>query len=504
MNPTQFRNELQEQYDRMLEEYQGGLSNTSTAKFRAIVALFQSALALEDPSDIYAVGAGTRPGNLEVRLNQGVRTTLHTTLGLGFIKAVATDATRLTESALTTIEGFLRRGKGNYDTILVLVETDGRIAPSGVVSFHGSPIHEKLMSLLDVPQPFPTRWLDRPSRESGSLERASQSAWSRVEEWKIPNTPLSQLGSFPRQRLVEGCAGSGKSYVLETDADKADHVIRTVFHPESGFSDFLGFLTPATAFRFDSHDETSFSHELPGQPLVYYSMSCGPMLEAYVYAALNPSHHVVLIIEELSRAPAAMVFGEVLQLLDRVEREEPGVRLPPIGFSRYQIRPRTEVARYIDDLQAYPDHTGPLCMRFPDNLYIWATMNRADQNARQLDTAFLRRWKREHRSFDAAGAYDSVPAAYAGKKIEWGKLRRLINHALLDNGVREDKLLGPYFAFADALEDPARFADDVLAYLWHDVLRGEAKNVFPSVRTFTELREAWIAGTQSIGLDASE
>ncbi|HGJ65254.1 TPA: hypothetical protein ENS27_07670, partial [bacterium] len=72
---------LKSLFSTMLETFQGGLSSTSTNKFDEIKTLFQKEFKIQN-SDIYATGAGTRPGNLEVRLSQGVQATTHTVLGL--------------------------------------------------------------------------------------------------------------------------------------------------------------------------------------------------------------------------------------------------------------------------------------------------------------------------------------------------------------------------------------------------------------------------------------
>ena len=56
-----------------------------------------------------------------------------------------------------------------------------------------------------------------------------------------------------------------------------------------------------------------------------------------------------------------------------------------------------------------------------------------------------------------------------GARVIWNKVRRAINTLLLDCGVNEDKLLGPFFLSPDALsdepyggEDKSRFRGRVL------------------------------------------
>ena len=285
---------------------------------------------------------------------------------------------------------------------------------------------------------------------------------------------------------------------MQQDSAGADRVIRAVFHPEFSFSDFVGYLCPQTAYRIDC-PKPVFSPDLVGTPLVYYSFVCGPLLEAYLLSVLNPQHRVVLIIEELSRAPAALVFGDILQLLDRVQPGEHGAELPPTGFSRYEIRPKGEIKKIVEDLEALPSRTSSGCMRFPSNLYIWATMNRADQNARQLDTAFLRRWTREHTSHQAPGLHDSVKIQYAKGHIEWGRFRNQLNALLLESDIKEDKLIGPHFLALASLNNMGKFADDLLAYVWYDILRENGGPVFGDNKTFSDIRDSWVSGTLIIG-----
>lgn len=499
MPDNTFLSKLQSAYAELLRDYAGGLSNTSIGKFKGIRELFAEHLSISERDDVYAIGAGTRPGNIEVRLSQGTRAFAHTKLGLAFVKADNEDrVASLSTSAVVTIKGFLERGKAVYDSIVVLIEVNGRIFPTRLISYPDSSILKELSQIFEGLDKFEVEMLPERSQESGNaVEIATDAVSADKERWIIPDDPSIADFTFPRQRLIEGSPGSGKSYRLAVDAMAADRVIRTVFHPESGFSDFVGYLAPETAFRIEEPAAT-YDKQLPGIPTVFYRLSIGPLLEAYILAVLNPSHRILLVIEELSRAPAALVFGDIIQLLDRVQAGENSKGLPPEGYSRYEIRPRSEVKTLLETLDATPDFTQSGCMRFPPNLYVWATMNRADQNAKQLDTAFLRRWKREHISHDSVGAYDSALLRMGGDDVKWGGFRLWLNTALVNAGMREDKLIGPYFLPPNALASPEQVADDLLAYVWYDVLRERGENVFPGIKTFADLRTKWISGEISV------
>lgn len=97
------------------------LSKTSTKKFDSLRTIIADGLGL-DFKQVYAVSAGTRPGNLEVRLCQGERSTMHTILGLGFMKDEENSAEnrkKLTNSSFVTLTKMLNRGKASYEMTLV-------------------------------------------------------------------------------------------------------------------------------------------------------------------------------------------------------------------------------------------------------------------------------------------------------------------------------------------------------------------------------------------------
>lgn len=66
--------------------------------------------------------------------------------------------------------------------------------------------------------------------------------------------------------------------------------------------------------------------------------------------------------------------------------------------------------------------------------------------------------------------------------VSWDALRRGINQVLLEAGVNEDKLLGPFFISPARLADPDSFTqvfkDKVLLYLFEDAAKTKASKVF--------------------------
>jgi 5-methylcytosine-specific restriction protein B len=299
--------------------------------------------------------------------------------------------------------------------------------------------------------------------------------------------------SIPLQLLVYGCPGSGKSHYLhETCTAEVSHAITTVFHPETVYADFVGVYRPCPIYGSEGVGEFTDDCGRPrehGEPYVTYEFVPGPLIDAYCFAKTNPHATVALIIEEISRANAALVFGDMLQLLDR---SDVGKGVVP-GESVYAIHPKPEIASYLLKHGCASPHD--TTMRFPANLYIWATMNRADQNARQLDAAFLRRWRKRYLSFAAPCAYGDTPVQLpGGKTTTWDTLRTALN-ARLEGIVPEDKLIGPYFLPQSCLSSKESIADDLLGYLWSDVLKSRTSELFlyPS---FAAVRDAWIYGPE--------
>ena len=81
-------------------------------------------------------------------------------------------------------------------------------------------------------------------------------------------------------------------------------------------------------------------------------------------------------------------------------------------------------------------------------MFIWATMNSADQGVFPMDTAFKRRWDFTYLGIDdndqdLQGKYVYL-ADDKSQKVEWNKLRKAINNFLAKEKINEDKQLGPY------------------------------------------------------------
>ena len=136
----------------------------------------------------------------------------------------------------------------------------------------------------------------------------------------------------------------------------------------------------------------------------------------------------------------------------------------------------------------------------PDNLFIWSTMNSADQGVFPMDTAFKRRWNFEYigiddEEVDSVTGVTNVPGKFklppGVKELEWNKLRKAINELLSSDDVKvnEDKLLGPFFINSKKYIVPGTIDEldkefyklvenKVLMYLYEDAAKTKKSKVF--------------------------
>jgi 5-methylcytosine-specific restriction endonuclease McrBC GTP-binding regulatory subunit McrB len=158
--------------------------------------------------------------------------------------------------------------------------------------------------------------------------------------------------------LLYGVPGSGKSHTINEDyCNDENRMERLVFHPDYTYSHFVGQILPSVT-----------------EGNVINSFTPGPFTRLLKKAYDNPGEDYYLIVEEINRGNAPAIFGEVFQLLDRIDS----------GESEYGIS-----NAYIAGI-VYGDESRKV--RIPSNMSIIGTMNTSDQNVFTLDTAFQRRW----------------------------------------------------------------------------------------------------------------
>lgn len=313
---------------------------------------------------------------------------------------------------------------------------------------------------------------------------------------------MSTVVKIPIQKIFFGSPGTGKSYKIDheivpkqlgIDASKnAENIIKTVFHPEYTYGDFMGKLVPITK-----------------SGKVEYNFYGGHFLKAIATAYKNilsakegeKPKNVVLVIDEINRGNSSAIFGTIFQLLDRnedgwssygisVSELEFRTILTLIGFEESGNSGNSILYKYGKfrnvTLEDIPDVLSKLringgggnSMHIPSNLSILATMNTSDNSIYFMDSAFKRRWDWEFINWD--GSKPPTPTyGNAGTLTseEWKKLITNLNafikkHHESVRGI-EDKQIGYYFIQQPVSAD--KIQNKLMFFLWDSVFNRDKK-----------------------------
>ncbi len=306
--------------------------------------------------------------------------------------------------------------------------------------------------------------------KDGDIEMASE----YIEP--VYNTKLTT--KYERNRIVFGAPGTGKSFGLKINCEDLMNGTegtyeRVTFHPDYTYSQFVGTYKPVM-----DADGTS----------IRYDFVPGPFMRVYVEAIKSgrtdtPQPHLLLI-EEINRAKVAAVFGDVFQLLDRDDD----------GVSEYEIQASEDIRRYLaKELGGVPDNYKKI--RIPNNMFIWATMNSADQGVFPMDTAFKRRWNFEYLGINESEeeiiGIGKIVLPGETEAVEWNTVRRVINDRMASEyRINEDKLMGPFFLAKKVIAsdengmiiEPDKFMEafksKVIMYLYEDAVKQRKHDFF--------------------------
>lgn len=275
-----------------------------------------------------------------------------------------------------------------------------------------------------------------------------------------------------RNRIIFGAPGTGKSYGLKKDCedlmkDKNGMYERVTFHPDYSYSQFVGTYKPV----MDTDGKS-----------IKYDFVPGPFMRVYVEALrsgrTDKPQPYLLLIEEINRAKVAAVFGDVFQLLDRDED----------GVSEYEIQASEDIRRYLAK-ELGGDPANYQRIKIPNNMFIWSTMNSADQGVFPMDTAFKRRWNFEYLGINEKEkkivGIGKIMLAGCDEPVEWNILRRAINDKMSTDQfkINEDKLMGPFFLSTKILASNDEgmiidsetfikaFKSKVIMYLYEDAVK---------------------------------
>ena len=268
-------------------------------------------------------------------------------------------------------------------------------------------------------------------------------------------------GTGKSHDLVNYINDESEKYITEKYTNKtlkkASNVFRVTLHPEYEYSDFVGQLLPTKEAKFEYKK--------------------GIFVSALLYAYSHQQEPVFMILEEMSRANVAAVFGDLFQLLDRDEN----------GESEYAIN-NPMILEILKDAGEKRNS-----ITLPSNLYIVGTVNTSDQNVFVMDTAFKRRfiWHYKSTKVDDIEKFNQINNAiielYEHVKINWYNLYTTLNNFITDElDMSEDKQIGPYFIKFNDLNNPKKahniLKDKLLQYLWEDV-NEVARNSFTNHKT---------------------
>lgn len=288
------------------------------------------------------------------------------------------------------------------------------------------------------------------------------------------------------QKIYYGAPGTGKSYAIDKylreRAIPEERIFRVTFHPDYTYNDFTGQLLPTVKITSD------------GKKTITYEYKKGVFTLALEKAYEDTSKDVYLILEEMSRGNCSAIFGDIFQLLDRVQEGTDK------GYSRYFIN--NEVIS--KDIIALPSDR----VKLPPNLFIYGTVNTSDQNVFVMDTAFKRRFKWQYISTQPVGEpyHNNVQLTLNdGSKmisIMWVEFYTVLNQFISSKkwlGLGEDKQIGQFFIEFDINGDTSlnkeQIKNKLLNFLWFDVSQASYRssiNLFDrTINNFGELYDAF-------------
>ena len=284
---------------------------------------------------------------------------------------------------------------------------------------------------------------------------------------------VKSTSKYPWNMLVFGAPGTGKSHLIEQkllalkDEIGEDQVVfdRVTFYEDYTYQQFVvGYMPVPKKNVQETIEFTDGTQTYNGnidREHISYEFVAGPfgvlLANAFISKIKGDGIKYILVIEELNRANAASVFGDLFQLLDREN-----------GVSKYEISISDAFAEFlfntiyaaingVDSEEAAKIRIDSFRrIRLPENLYIWSTMNSADQGVFPLDSAFKRRWSFIYKDINTIAPTEANrpsiclpncddPNDAHAANYDWNILRKAINILILSAGFDEDRCVGYLF-----------------------------------------------------------
>ena len=377
---------------------------------------------------------------------------------------------------------------------------------------------------------FVTKYMDAYLASSDS--RTFHDVKYTVAQFESPTDKREQpkaTGNWPHNLLIFGAPGTGKSYCIQEKIDELgwnEHMRRVTFYEDYSYEKFVGAYLPCAGEKksmITGNNGSEVNVESVTKNSIEYRFEPGVFLQMIADAWFDQEGRYVLVIEEINRANAASVFGDFFQLLDR---RSDGVSEYTIALPRdmrawlHEYLWEKGTARYSDEnLDNFAEHLDYWLDNFtlPGNLYLWATMNSADQGVYPMDSAFKRRWSYLYRSTqEKRNEWICIKwkkdGVVGNKWISWDVLKTAINTVMEQgNNIEEDRFVGPWFfksteiaeinAFTQAADGDERgsmpdpLTNKLFQYLRQDVFRNNPDVIFHSSYTaMSKIRYGMING----------
>lgn len=290
------------------------------------------------------------------------------------------------------------------------------------------------------------------------------------------------------QMIIMGNPGSGKSYYINNiilgNIVETKQVVRTIIYPDYSYSDFVGYIKPLTLNK-----------------KIHYKFEPGPFTISLEKCLKNPKTNVYLVIEEINRGNISEIFGDLFQLLDRVD----DFKSDNHGKSRYFIKNK-KVYEYLSNnlTNKQIEYLEEEKIVLPSNFNIIMTLNNSEQNDYFIDSAFRRRFNYLYLRSDDVSLNrkylqemdDISKKNIFNNKYAWTEFRKNINKKIDELNkeiytIPESKKLAPFFVNIDDLSNKEQFCDKVIYYLKNDVFK-YSENILN--KNYDVIRDLFING----------
>jgi len=274
------------------------------------------------------------------------------------------------------------------------------------------------------------------------------------------------------QMIIMGNPGSGKSHYINNiilgNIIETKQVVRTIIYPDYTYSDFVGHIKPLTINK-----------------KIHYEFEPGPFTISLEKCFKNPKTNIYLVIEEINRGNISEIFGDLFQLLDRID----DFKSDNHGKSKYFIKNK-DIYDYLSKnlTKKQIKYLEQEKIVLPSNFNIIMTLNNSEQNDYFIDSAFRRRFNYLYLRSDDISLNkkylqemdDISKKNIFNDKYTWTEFRKNINEKIDELNkeiytIPESKKLAPFFANMEDLSNKEQFCDKVIYYLKNDVFRYSEK-----------------------------